>query len=57
VDYRQRGRRRRDEGFILLLCGIPVYIRMKWWQRRESTILEVPGGPEAPAEGKEVLHA
>jgi APA family basic amino acid/polyamine antiporter len=33
------------KGFLLLLGGIPVYIGMKWWQKRTSITLEVPAGP------------
>ena len=24
------------KGFVLLLCGIPVYVAMRWWERRTA---------------------
>ena len=30
------------KGFILLLAGIPVYIGMRWWEKRKLEHLEVP---------------
>jgi APA family basic amino acid/polyamine antiporter len=24
------------KGFVLLLCGIPVYVAMRWWDRRTA---------------------
>jgi APA family basic amino acid/polyamine antiporter len=44
------------KGFVLLLCGIPVYIGMRWWEHRKTEHLELPavaeetplvGGPHA----------
>jgi APA family basic amino acid/polyamine antiporter len=38
------------KGFVLLLCGIPVYVGMRWWDRRKATILTVPtAGEDRPA--------
>ena len=37
------------KGFILLLAGIPVYVGMRWWQRRKLEHLTLPE-PE-PGEG------
>lgn len=37
------------KGFFLLLGGIPVYLAMKWWQRRETEkALYAPTEAEAP---------
>jgi basic amino acid/polyamine antiporter, APA family len=30
------------KGFVLLLCGIPVYVGMRWWEHRKAEHLEVP---------------
>jgi basic amino acid/polyamine antiporter, APA family len=30
------------KGFVLLLCGIPVYVGMRWWERRKAEHLEIP---------------
>jgi basic amino acid/polyamine antiporter, APA family len=30
------------KGFLLLLCGIPVYVGMRWWEHRKAEHLEVP---------------
>jgi APA family basic amino acid/polyamine antiporter len=35
------------KGFVLLLCGIPVYVAMRWWEHRKSEHLEVPAAPPA----------
>jgi APA family basic amino acid/polyamine antiporter len=44
------------KGFVLLLCGIPVYVGMRWWEHRKVEQLELPaveakrplvGGPHA----------
>jgi APA family basic amino acid/polyamine antiporter len=46
-----------QKGFMLLLGGIPVYIGLKWWQRRTAVVLPVPEpAPEAVPE-QEVQHA
>ena len=37
------------KGFVLLLAGIPVYIGMKWWQRRQSVVVDVSAA-ETPSE-------
>jgi APA family basic amino acid/polyamine antiporter len=36
------------KGFVLLLCGIPVYVGMRWWEGRKAEHLEVPA-PAAAA--------
>jgi amino acid transporter len=36
------GRALPRQGFILLLAGIPVYIGMRWWERRKLEHLTVP---------------
>jgi basic amino acid/polyamine antiporter, APA family len=43
------------KGFVLLLAGIPVYVFVKWWQRRKATtvedlLAEMPPPVEAPPE-------
>ena len=30
------------KGFVLLLCGTPIYIGMRWWQARQHVHLELP---------------
>jgi basic amino acid/polyamine antiporter, APA family len=30
------------KGFVLLLAGIPVYIGMRWWERRKLETVELP---------------
>ena len=30
------------KGFVLLLCGIPVYVGMRWWEHRKAEHLVVP---------------
>lgn len=30
------------KGFVLLLCGIPVYVGMRWWERRKAQHLIIP---------------
>jgi APA family basic amino acid/polyamine antiporter len=37
------------KGFVLLLCGIPVYVAMRWWERR--TAPHVPAEPVLPVNG------
>jgi APA family basic amino acid/polyamine antiporter len=37
------------KGFLLLLCGIPVYVGMRWWQKRQSEHIEMPVAEERPA--------
>ena len=39
------------KGFVLLLAGIPVYIGMRWWQKRHAPL--VP--PEPAGEEPKVL--
>jgi APA family basic amino acid/polyamine antiporter len=40
------------KGFVLLLCGIPVYVGMRWWEHRKAEHLEIPAAPEeAPLVG------
>jgi basic amino acid/polyamine antiporter, APA family len=34
------------KGFVLLLCGIPVYVGMRWWERRKAEHLEIPVAEE-----------
>jgi APA family basic amino acid/polyamine antiporter len=41
------------KGFVLLLCGIPVYVGMRWWEHRKAEHLEVP----APAEERPAVLA
>ncbi len=38
------------KGFLLLLCGIPVYIGMRWWQVRSTRSVVVPQA-EVESEG------
>ena len=35
------------KGFMLLLAGIPVYIGMRWWERRKLEHLTVAEQPQA----------
>lgn len=41
------------QGFLLLMAGIPVYVFMKWRQRRDSAVVEAPArqaaAPRTPA--------
>jgi APA family basic amino acid/polyamine antiporter len=37
------------KGFVLLLCGIPVYVGMRWWEHRKAEHLEVPVAEARPA--------
>ena len=30
------------KGFVLLLCGIPVYVGMRWWEHRKAEHVLVP---------------
>jgi APA family basic amino acid/polyamine antiporter len=30
------------KGFILLLAGIPVYVGMRWWEKRKLEHIEIP---------------
>jgi APA family basic amino acid/polyamine antiporter len=30
------------KGFVLLLCGIPVYVGMRWWERRKLETVALP---------------
>jgi APA family basic amino acid/polyamine antiporter len=40
------------KGFVLLLCGIPVYVGMRWWEHRKAEHLELPAVPaEEPLVG------
>jgi basic amino acid/polyamine antiporter, APA family len=39
------------KGFVLLLCGIPVYVAMRWWEHRKAEHLEIP------VAAKELEHA
>ena len=41
------------KGFVLLLAGIPVYIGMRWWERRKLEHLTVP----EPEPGKVIAGA
>ena len=36
------------KGFVLLLCGIPVYIGMRWWEHSKAEHLTIP----TPAAGR-----
>jgi hypothetical protein len=29
------------KGFILLLAGVPVYVGMRWWQKRSALTVPV----------------
>ena len=29
------------KGFILMLAGVPVYVAMRWWQKRSALTLPV----------------
>ena len=44
------------KGFVLLLCGTPIYIGMRWWQQRRHVHLEIPDPAAAPADLKEAGH-
>jgi len=37
------------KGFVLLLCGIPVYVAMRWWDRRKAA--PVPAEPAVTMNG------
>ena len=37
------------KGFLLLLCGIPVYVAMRWWDRRKA--YPVPMEPAVTTNG------
>jgi APA family basic amino acid/polyamine antiporter len=30
------------KGFVLLLAGIPVYVGMRWWEKRKLETIEIP---------------
>jgi APA family basic amino acid/polyamine antiporter len=50
------------KGFVLLLCGIPVYVGMRWWDRRHAApaaplpvVAAQIDAPLAPAERADVM--
>lgn len=40
------------KGFVLLLAGIPVYIGMRWWERRKLTMVELPDPEKVTASAR-----
>jgi APA family basic amino acid/polyamine antiporter len=44
------------KGFMLLTAGIPVYVWMKWQEKREAPVVTVPDYPPEEAERPLVIH-